>query len=73
MGVADARYRFLYVDVGAYGSEGDASVFFKSDFGQSISQDTIELPENTIIGSINMPYTFVGDDAFPLCNRIIKR
>lgn len=72
MGIADANYRFIYVDVGAYGSEGDASVFLKSDFGQSILQNTIELPGNSTIGSISMPFTFVGDDAFPLCERIMK-
>lgn len=72
MGVADANYRFLYGDIGAYGSEGDASVFFKSDFGRSIVQNTIEMPENTTIGSTSMPFIFVADDAFPLCDRIMK-
>lgn len=72
MGIADANYRFIYVDVGAYGSEGDASVFFKSDFGQRIAENTIELPDDTMIGSKSMPFTFVGDDAFPLCDRIMK-
>lgn len=46
--------------------------FFKSDFGQSIVQNTIELPESTIIGSASIPFTFVTDDAFPLCERIMK-
>lgn len=72
MAVADAENRFLFVDVGAYGSEGDASVFFKSDFGQSISQNTIDLPENASIGLENLPFVFVGDDAFPLSDRIMK-
>lgn len=72
MGVADANYRFLYVDVGAYGSEGDASVFGRSEFGQSVIQNTIQLPENTMIGSTSLPFTFVADDAFPLSERIMK-
>lgn len=72
MGIADANYRFLFVDVGAYGSEGDASVFFKSDFGQSIVHNTVQLPENAMVGSTSMPFTFVADDAFPLCERIMK-
>lgn len=72
MGVADANYRFIYVDIGAYGSEGDASVFFKSEFGQSIVHNTIELPENVTIGLTSMPFTFVADDAFPLWDRIMK-
>lgn len=72
MAVADADYRFLYVDVGAHGSEGDASVFLKSDFGQSILQNTMDLPENAKIGSVELPFVFVGDDAFPLNDRIMK-
>lgn len=72
MAVADAGYRFLYIDVGAYGSEGDSSVFLKSDFGQSVVHNFIELPEDTSIGGINLPFVFVGDDAFPLVDRIMK-
>lgn len=72
MAVADANYRFIYVDIGAYGSEGDASVFMKSDFGQSIIQNTIQLPEDAELGSTKLPFVFVGDDAFPLSERIMK-
>lgn len=72
MGVADADYRFLYIDVGAYGSEGDGSVFFTTDFGKSVLNDTIELPEDVEIANTKMPYFFVGDDAFPLGERIMK-
>lgn len=35
-------------------------------------QNTIELLEDTSIGSINMPFVFVGNDAFPLVDRIMK-
>lgn len=72
MAVADAEYKFLYIDVGAYGSEGDAFVFLNSDFGRSIALNTIELPEDTNIGNVDMPFVFIGDDAFPLTNRIMK-
>lgn len=72
MEVADADYKLLYVDVCAYGSEGDASVFSWSEFGCSVVQDTITLPEDTRIGSIYMPFVFVADDAFPLADRIMK-
>ena len=36
MAVADASYRFLYIDVGAYGKEHDASVFAQSAFGKAL-------------------------------------
>lgn len=35
-------------------------------------QNTIDLPEDIRIGSINMPFVFVADDAFPLADRIMK-
>lgn len=72
MAVADAEYKFLHIDAGAYGSEGDASVFCNSEFGRSIVNDSIELPENANLGAINLPFVFVGDDAFPLVDRIMK-
>lgn len=72
MAIADSEYKFLHIDVGAYGSEGDSSVFMRSEFGRSIVQNTIELPEDISIGSIKMPFCFVGDDAFPLTERIMK-
>lgn len=58
--------------MGAYGSEGDSSVFFRSEFGYSIIDDSIELPEDTHLGSIRLPFVFVADDAFPLVDRIMK-
>lgn len=72
MAVADADYKFLYIDVGAYGSEGDGSVFFKTDFGESILNNTIELPEDVEVANTKMPFVFVSDDAFPLSERIMK-
>lgn len=56
MAVADADYKFLYIDVGAYGSEGDGSVFYKTDFGESIVNNTIELPEDVLIGDRKVPF-----------------
>lgn len=72
MAVADSEYKFSYIDVGAYGSEGDATVFMNSEFGRSIVQNTIDLPEDIRFGSVNMPFVFVADDAFPLTDRIMK-
>lgn len=72
MAAADADYRFLYVDVGGYGSEGDSSVFFNTEFGRSIIQNTIDLPEDSHILSQRVPYVFLADNAFPLTDRIIK-
>lgn len=72
MAIADANYGFLYVDIGAFGSEGDASVFGHSELGKSIYGNNIPYPEDRRVGEKVLPYVFVGDDAFPLHTRLLK-
>lgn len=72
MAIADADYRFMHVDIGAYGSEGDSSIFNGSRLGDRIIRNTLPLPADTTIGSTQIPFFFVADDAFPLCTRIMK-
>lgn len=71
MAIVDANYRFLYVDVGGYGSEGDASYFCNSVVGQKIVDDNMRLPDDTSFGSNQIPYFFLGDSGLPLCKRIM--
>lgn len=72
MAVVDAEYRFLFYDVGAYGSEGDSSVFRECEFGKKLMRDSFEFPPDaTVLGS-PVPFFFLGDDAFPLHKRIMK-
>lgn len=60
------------MDIGAYGSEGDASVFGTSVMGKKIINNTLELPQDAAIGSQELPFYFVANDAFPLTKRIMK-
>ncbi|ODM94737.1 putative nuclease HARBI1, partial [Orchesella cincta] len=57
MGVADADYKFMYFDVGAYGSEGTVR---------------LDLPPSRIVHGKLIPLYFVADDAFPLAKHIQK-
>lgn len=72
MAIADADLRFISVDVGAHGAEGDAGIFSMTTLGEKIIRDELVLPEDAVLGSTKMPFCFVGDDAFPLCKRIMK-
>ncbi|XP_067628787.1 putative nuclease HARBI1 [Eurosta solidaginis] len=72
MATCDANYRFTYIDVGAYGSEGDSNVVKNSKFGSSVLNDECNFPPDTFIDEKKIPHFIVGDDAFPLCKRIIK-
>lgn len=72
MAVSDARYKFLYIDVGAYGSEGDSSVFRRCEFGKALHEGRLEIPADLPVGGREMPHVFLGDDAFPLTTSIMK-
>lgn len=74
MAIADANYRFIAIDVGDKGSDGDANVFSQTELGQMIKEDNARLllPQNAVLGNTYLPYCFIGDDAFPLLKRLIK-
>lgn len=72
MAVADAKYKFSYIDVGAYGSEGDAGVFSSSKLGKAMANESLPFPPDAKIHDKRLPFFFVGDDAFPLGKRLIK-
>jgi len=72
MGVADADYKFMYIDVGAYGSEGDSGVFRTCEFGKALNGKKLDLPASQTILGKQIPPFFVADDAFPLSTHIQK-
>ena len=61
--VADADYSFLFFDVGTNGRVNDAFVFSRSDFGQALERNSLNVPERGIFG---------GDDVFPLRTDLLK-
>lgn len=71
MGLVDANYRFISIDFGARGSDGDANGFSRSELGHMIKTDDplLHLPS---VGDIQLPYYLIGDDAFPLMKRLMK-
>lgn len=74
MAICDADYRFIHIDIGSPGADGDMNVFARTEFGKKILEDcvTLQLPENSDINGVDTPFFFVADDAFPLSQRIMK-
>ena len=74
MAVVDARYRFSYISVGAQGRASDAGVFAESDFKQALDSGLLNLPAAALLPGSDMqiPYMFVGDDAYPLRLDLMK-
>lgn len=76
MAAVDARYRFIMIDVGAYGANHDSTIFGSSEFGrQWLCQDQrLKVPKNAPLPgqAVPTPYVVVADEAFGLkCNENI--
>lgn len=74
MVAADANYKFLSIDVGGLGSEGDGQMFNRIKIGRMAKEDDPELhlPPDAPVGNWYLPYYFIGDDAFPIMKRMMK-
>ena len=76
MALVDAHYRFIFVDIGQYGSNADGPVFQKSEFGTLYMKGQLNvpgpkyLPKARYLGA--MPHVIVADEAFPLCPTIMR-
>ncbi|KAF4530371.1 hypothetical protein B566_EDAN018515 [Ephemera danica] len=68
MAICDANYKFLWVDIGAPGSESAGGVLQRSELGLALHNHVLNLPTATNLPNTNIkfPYFFVGDEAFPL-------
>ena len=74
LAVVDANYKFIMVDVGCNGRISDGGVLKNSNFGRALENKTIPLPMPEPLPGLtmSMPYVFVGDDAFPLAENMMK-
>ncbi|XP_053405057.1 putative nuclease HARBI1 [Mercenaria mercenaria] len=68
MGLVDANYRFLWVDVGGDGAMSDGQIFNESELKECLEDCFINLPGPDTLphDDQNTPYFFLGDDAFAL-------
>ncbi len=66
MALVDGEYKFTWVDVGANGTSSDAQIFEDCGLKAAIHQRMIGFPPPDRLpdDDKDMPYFFVGDDAF---------
>lgn len=72
--MVDANYKFIAVDVGSFGKEGESGIFLKSNMGQQILNGSFWFPEPCKLPGSDkiVPYVIVGDEAFRLHKHIMK-
>lgn len=74
MGIADADYKFLYIDVGRNGRFSDGGVFNRCNFAQAMDSNQLNLPQPSALPgrSLPLPYVLVADDAFAIRPNLLK-
>ena len=74
MGLVDANYKFLYIDVGCNGRISDGGVFRNCYLSKALEQNSLNIPS---VGELpndgrKLPYVIAGDDTFPLKTYLMK-
>ncbi|XP_026330586.1 uncharacterized protein LOC113238079 [Hyposmocoma kahamanoa] len=74
LAVVDAKYKFVIVDVGAYGRNSDGGILQSSKFGTKLRNGSLCIPPvKTLPHTIQkLPHVFVADEAFPLTENIMR-
>lgn len=74
LALVDANYKFIAVDIGSYGKEGDSSIFIKSVFGRKVMRSQDFFPADEMLPKSNkvLPYVIIGDEAFRLDKHLMK-
>lgn len=74
MALVDAKYKFIAVDIGAYGKNSDAGIFSNSKMGKAFEKNKFNVPDGRALPGTNevLPYAMIGDEAFPLKSYILR-
>lgn len=72
MATCDAKYRFIFVDVGSYGRDNDAAVFNRTNLYQLLESGDAKIPPQSPVNGFDLPYVLIGDEIFPLKNWLMK-
>ena len=72
--VADATYKFLYVDVGAEGGASDGGTWSNCSLHDGVEKNIAGLPQPVSLPNDDqpVPYHFIGDDVFALRTWMMK-
>ena len=73
-GLVDARYKFLSVDVGAFGRQSVSGVFSQSNLYQRLESGSFPFPQPKQIPgtTTKLPYVILGDQGYPLKDYLMR-
>lgn len=74
LAVTDANYKFITVDIGSYGKDSDGGVLSNSKFLKCIENNSLNIPKEETLPNSNIiaPFVFIGDEAFPLRDYLMR-
>ena len=74
LGLVDADYKFIYVDIWCNGQISDGRVFRNSTLSSALKENKLNIPRPRIVGDREnlLPYVVVADDTLPLQQHIMK-
>jgi hypothetical protein len=73
-GLADARYRFIAIDVGAYGKQSDGGIFHHSSLYQLLNSNNFNMPnaKKLPLSDVELPFVILGDEGYPLLTYLMR-
>lgn len=74
LAITDAKYKFIVVDIGPFGRNNDSGILSSSKFGQLLQNNMLDIPPSKCLPgtTIPVPHVFVGDEAFPLSEHLMR-
>jgi len=74
LALVDAQYKFLAVDIGAYGKNSDGGILSNSNLGKSLERNKLNIPNDQYLPDTNekLPLVIIGDEGFPLKKYLLR-
>ena len=72
--LADARYRFISLHVGAYGKQSDGGIFRHSSLYQLLVSNNFSMPSarKLPLSDVELPFVILGVETYPLLSYLMR-